>query len=87
MRLLEADVEAVFASGGGVYNIRLMAELEEALAPVPLHTVTQLGVHPDFLEAVSFAMLGFFCVRRRALDLRAATGAGRPAVLGRLSWP
>lgn len=87
MHHLDSDAKAVYASGGGVYNTRMMAELEEALAPVPLLTVRQLGVHPDFLEAVSFAMLGFFCVRGRALDLRAATGARRPAVLGRLSWP
>lgn len=86
-RLLDVEVKAVYASGGGVYNTRLMAELEEALVPVPLFSVTRLGVHPDFLEAVSFAMLGYFCVRGRALDLRATTGARRPAVLGRLSWP
>jgi len=87
VRLLDMNVDAVYASGGGVYNTRMMAELEEALAPVPLFTVTRLGVHPEFLEALSFAMLGYFCVRGRALDLRAATGARRPAVLGRLTWP
>lgn len=87
VRLLDLDVDAVYASGGGVYNTRMMAELEEALAPVPLLSVRRLGVHPEFLEAVSFAMLGYFCVRRRALDLRAATGARRPAVLGRITWP
>jgi anhydro-N-acetylmuramic acid kinase len=79
--------QAVFASGGGVYNTRLMAEIEEALAPVPLFTVTRLGVHPDALEAVSFALLGYLCARRRSIDLRGATGARRPAVLGRISWP
>lgn len=87
IRLLDVHPQTVFASGGGVYNTRLMAEMEEALAPVPLFTVTRLGVHPDSLEAVSFAVLGYLYVRRRALDLRAATGAHRPAVLGRLTWP
>jgi anhydro-N-acetylmuramic acid kinase len=87
VRLLDVEVQAAYASGGGVYNTRLMAEIEEALAPVPLTTVTRLGVHPDSLEAVSFAVLGYLCVRGRALDLRAVTGARRPAVLGRVSWP
>jgi len=87
VRLLDVQPRAVYASGGGVHNARLMAEIEAALAPVPLYSVSKLGVDPDSLEAVSFALLGYFCARRQAIDLRAATGARRPAVLGRLSWP
>jgi anhydro-N-acetylmuramic acid kinase len=87
LRLLDAEVQSVFAAGGGVHNARLMAEIEEVIAPVPLTTVARLGVHPDSLEAVSFAVLGYLCARGRALDLRAVTGARRPAVLGRLAWP
>jgi anhydro-N-acetylmuramic acid kinase len=84
---LDANPHTIFASGGGVYNTRLMGEIEEAVAPIPLRTVTPLGVHPDALEAVSFALLGYMCVRRKAIDLRGATGARRPAVLGRVTWP
>jgi len=87
LRELDADPHTIFASGGGVHNARLMGEIEEAVAPVPLRTVTRLGVQPDALEAVSFALLGYLSVRRQAIDLRGATGARRPAVLGRVTWP
>jgi anhydro-N-acetylmuramic acid kinase len=87
LRELDAVPHTIFASGGGVHNVRLMAEIEEAVAPIPLQSATRLGVHPDALEAVSFALLGYMSVRRKAIDLRGATGARRPAVLGRVTWP
>jgi anhydro-N-acetylmuramic acid kinase len=84
---LGLDPDVIYMSGGGVYNRRLVQELAAALEPVPVHSIANLGVDPDTLEAVSFALLGYLCARGEPLDLCGATGSRRPAILGRLSWP
>jgi anhydro-N-acetylmuramic acid kinase len=84
---LSLSPDVIYLSGGGVYNRRLVQELAAALEPMPVHNIAELGVDPDTLEAVSFALLGYLCVRGQPLDLRGATGSQRPAILGRLTWP
>jgi anhydro-N-acetylmuramic acid kinase len=79
--------DVIYLTGGGVHNRRLVLELTAALEPTPVRNIADLGADPDTLEAVSFALLGYLCVRGQPLDLRGATGSRRPAVLGRLSWP
>jgi len=76
-----------YVCGGGVHNRRVVSELEAVLAPVPVRSTADLGFAPDTLEAVSFALLGWLFASGRPLDLRLATGARRPAILGRLSLP
>jgi anhydro-N-acetylmuramic acid kinase len=70
-----------------VHNRRVVSELEAVLAPAPVRSTADLGFAPDTLEAVSFALLGWLFASGRPLDLRLATGARRPAILGRLSLP
>ena len=70
-----------------MHNRALMTALAEALRPLPVYSVARLDYDPDTLEAVSFALLGYLCVARTPVDLRHATQARRPAILGRLSFP
>lgn len=79
--------KALYLCGGGVHNRRLVFELTAALDPIPVRSTELLGFPPDCLEAVSFAVLGWLFAAGRPVDLRGATGAFRPAILGRLSLP
>ena len=73
----------VWVCGGGVHNPVLMAAIADALAPIPVESIAELGIDPDFVEAMTFAWLA-----RERLDDRAApnvhtvTGARGARVLG-----
>lgn len=84
--------ETVIAAGGGVHNPELMRRLKAALAeeitPAPrLETTAAYGVDPDAREAIAFAVMGNQTLHGLAGNVPAATGAGREAVLGKISLP
>jgi anhydro-N-acetylmuramic acid kinase len=62
-----------------------MAALAQALAPVPLRTLDEVGGHPDAKEALAFAVLGYLTLRGRAGNLPSVTGAAHPALLGSIT--
>lgn len=78
-------VQEVIVSGGGVHNATLLRWLGEALAPVPVATIAQYGVDPDFKEAIAFAIIGAQTAWNRPGNLPAATGARRDVILGDLT--
>ncbi|TVQ68911.1 MAG: anhydro-N-acetylmuramic acid kinase [Balneolaceae bacterium] len=53
----EGGQAQVCVSGGGAYNDTLMAGLKEALDPVPVSRIDDLGVSADAKEALFFAAL------------------------------
>lgn len=75
----------VVASGGGTHNRTLMTMLADALAPIPLRTLDEIGGHPDAKEAVAFAVLGYLTLRGQAGNLPSVTGAAHPALLGSIT--
>jgi anhydro-N-acetylmuramic acid kinase len=75
----------VFVSGGGAHNRTLLAELERALAPSTIGSITSLGLDPDAKEAVAFALLAHETLFCRAGNLPAATGARGPRILGKVT--
>lgn len=84
--LPRTKIAQLIVSGGGARNPLLMAQLEAALAPVRLLTSEQFGVPEESKEAYAFALLGYETWHRRASNLPSATGAHRPAVLGKISY-
>ena len=82
------DTHAVYACGGGVHNPVLMRALAQAL-PCVLHSTADVGVDPDFVEAVAFAWLARERLAGRAGNLPGVTGARGPRVLGAVHapWP
>jgi anhydro-N-acetylmuramic acid kinase len=74
--------DEVLACGGGVHNRGLMRALVAALQPCMLRSTAELGIDPDYVEAMGFAWLA----RQRLLDrpgnLPAVTGAHGPRRLG-----
>jgi anhydro-N-acetylmuramic acid kinase len=79
-------VDDLIVSGGGTHNPLVMSHLH-ALAPARILTSAAWGVPEDAKEAFAFAVLAYESFHRRPANLPAATGARRPAVLGKLCLP
>jgi len=78
--------EEVIVSGGGAHNLYLMERLRAAMKP-RLIPSSDLGVDIDAKEAMLFALLAYEAWHRRPGNMPSATGATRPKILGRISWP
>jgi anhydro-N-acetylmuramic acid kinase len=87
--LPRAKFSEVIASGGGTRNPVLMAMLAEELRAIgmQLRTSDEFGIPSEAKEAVAFAALAFETWHRRPSNVPSATGARRPAVLGKISHP
>jgi anhydro-N-acetylmuramic acid kinase len=79
--------ELVF-SGGGTNNLTLMQMIREELAPLKMRVRTSddFGLPSQAKEAVAFAMLAYQTWRRLPSNIPSATGAERPAILGKVSY-
>jgi len=80
------DTQQVIVSGGGAHNGYLMERLR-ALIKAEIIKASDLGIDVDAKEAILFAVLAYETWNRRPGNIRSATGARRPAVLGKLSLP
>ncbi len=76
-------------SGGGAKNPTLMAMLRRELSSlgVQLKSSDEFGLPAEAKEAVAFALLAYETWHRRPSNMPSATGAARPAVLGKISYP
>jgi anhydro-N-acetylmuramic acid kinase len=79
----------MIASGGGVKNSTLMRMLADELKPlaISLRTSDDLGLPSEAKEAAAFAVLAYETSHRRPSNMPSATGAARPAILGKISHP
>ena len=82
-----AKVE-VCVAGGGVKNATLMGMLREGFGAlgVRVRMMEELGVEAQAKEAVAFALLGWMTWNRIPGNVTSATGAGRPVVLGKVTF-
>jgi anhydro-N-acetylmuramic acid kinase len=76
-------------SGGGAKNVKLMAILlgEIDRLGLRLRFSDEFGVPSEAKEAVAFAILANETWHGRPSNIPSATGAKRPAVLGKISYP
>lgn len=74
----------VFLCGGGVFNLDLVARLTRRLPRANIGSTAQLGLAPQWVEAIAFAWLAYCHVHRIPANLPQVTGASRLAVLGAL---
>lgn len=75
----------VIASGGGVHNDQLMAQLAAFLPDCRITTSAEFGIDPDAKEAIAFAILAHRTWRGRTGNLPIATGARKSVILGKIS--
>jgi anhydro-N-acetylmuramic acid kinase len=73
---------ALYACGGGAHNAGLLAAVAALTAPSPVAVTDELGLDPDYVEAVAFA-----CFAKRTLEgltssAGSVTGAKGARILG-----
>ena len=76
-------------SGGGADNPTLMRMIAAEVEPLGLtiRRSDDLGVPSAAKEALAFAVLAYQTWRREPSNIPSATGANRPAILGKISLP
>jgi anhydro-N-acetylmuramic acid kinase len=74
----------VIVSGGGAHNRYMMERLRGVLRP-RLTTSAEFGIDVDAKEAILFAVLAYQMYHRRPGNIPSATGARKPAILGKVS--
>ena len=75
-------VDEVYICGGGAHNKDLMYRLAKGLPQATLASTEEIGMHPDWVEAVAFAWLASQCLAGRAGNAPVVTGASGLRVLG-----
>jgi anhydro-N-acetylmuramic acid kinase len=75
-------------SGGGASNPTLMAMLANELRPLGLEirSSDEFGLPSEAKEAAAFALLAFQTWNQQPSNVPSATGAKRPAILGKISY-
>jgi anhydro-N-acetylmuramic acid kinase len=75
-------------SGGGTRNPTLMRLIRDELKPLGLRVrlSDEFGVPSEAKEALAFAVLAYESWHQRPSNIPSATGARRPAILGKISY-
>jgi anhydro-N-acetylmuramic acid kinase len=79
-RLSEAHI-----TGGGLKNKNLIKRISSEAGELRIKKLQELGFHPDFFEALCYAILGYYCVKGIALPLSTPQRNTRRPILGRIS--
>jgi anhydro-N-acetylmuramic acid kinase len=84
-----ARATELFVAGGGANNLILMRMLGDHFKPlgVKVSTTASTGLPVEAKEAAAFALLGWLTWHRLPGNIPSATGASRPAVLGKVTFP
>ncbi len=72
----------VLVCGGGVHNTRLLQRLQDLLPNQSLLSTSEVGLDPDWVEAMAFAWLAKQTLAHQAGNLPAVTGASHAVILG-----
>ena len=71
-----------YLCGGGAHNVDLVGRIARMLPGVRIASTEELGIHPDWVEAMAFAWLAQRALKRKTGSLPAVTGARGSRVLG-----
>ncbi|MCE0723928.1 MULTISPECIES: anhydro-N-acetylmuramic acid kinase [Legionella] len=74
--------ETMYLCGGGTHNSALLHMLIELLPQTKVKSIAEIGLSPDYLEAMMFAWLAEQTINQIPVDLCTITGARQPAILG-----
>src|SRR5713226_9424531 len=84
--LPKTKIRQLIVSGGGSHNPLIMGQISAALPGVQILPSSHLGVPEEAKEAFAFALLAYQTFHHRPSNLPSATGARRPAILGKISY-
>lgn len=82
IRAFSQNHSEVFVCGGGAYNTHLMNKLQQQLPNSVVASTANLGIAPEWIEAIAFAWLAKQTMNRQKGNLSAVTGAKEEVILG-----
>jgi len=84
--LPKTKIHQLIVSGGGAKNPLILGQISAALPQIQIVPSSELGVPEDAKEALAFALLAYETFHQRPGNIPSATGARRPAILGKISY-
>lgn len=78
------ETEEIYVCGGGCRNGHLMTLIKQHCAPISVGTTSELGIDPDWVEAVAFAWLAKQTLEGKPGNLPTVTGAHSAVPLGKV---
>jgi anhydro-N-acetylmuramic acid kinase len=74
--------QEVYVCGGGIHNDALINRISAGLTSMPVYSTGDLGIDPDWMEALAFAWLARQTMHQLPGNLPEATGALGSRILG-----
>ncbi len=84
--LPKTKIHELIVSGGGSHNPLILGQISAALPKIQIVPSSELQVPEDAKEAFAFALLAYETFHQRPSNVPSATGARRPAILGKISY-
>ncbi|SDF74569.1 anhydro-N-acetylmuramic acid kinase [Fontibacillus panacisegetis] len=83
------QAQQLLIGGGGSYNKTLLRDLQQLFTPHKVQVLTQedIGGNSDAKEAIAFAMLAYYTMKRLPNNIPLVTGASQPVIMGKVSYP
>ena len=86
INLLNLSNENIYLCGGGVHNDFLCSEINKQ-CEARVSTTLELGIDPDYLEAICFGWLAKQRIEKKSFNLSKVTGSKGEVYLGRIYEP
>jgi anhydro-N-acetylmuramic acid kinase len=86
IKIYAPEIDEIFICGGGVHNDFLM-ELLHRDTQLTIQNTSELGIDPDWVEAMAFAWLAKQTIEGKTGNLPTVTGATKAVVLGGIYFP
>lgn len=81
-----AKTDKIYASGGGVRNPQIMKEIQERIPQnIKLVTSAEIGIPPEYKEAVKFATIAYSTIHCMPGNIPAAGHASQYSILGKIA--
>lgn len=76
------NIKQLYLCGGGTHNLCLREKLADLLPDTNVTSIADIGINPDYLEAMMFAWLAHQTINEIPVDLSTITGSKKLAILG-----
>lgn len=78
--------DVIWVCGGGAFNQYLMQRIRALCAPATVKLTTDIGVNPQWIEAMAFAWLAKQTIEKKPGNLPCVTGARKKSILGAIYY-
>ena len=78
--------DKLYTSGGGVKNPQIMKEIRERIpGNIKVTTSAEIGIPPEYKEAIKFATIAYSTIHRIPGNIPAAGHASQYSILGKIA--